>query len=201
MIRKLWNWLEARNQAYSFLACLCGCIYLYTLISPAFEPWRTTITNLFILGFTIFLAKEAMKSVKRMMFWLMVMPFVTSLSLLAYLESTWQDITSNFSIAIIVIFVATVVWVGTALCFNAEMTRRAMSILNDGVRYALGLALVANWYQYSEESLIAELARHVAIAPGAIIEAGVKILTLPYVLAGIAGMLILNLRQWKFIPW
>ena len=200
-IRRVWNWLDARDQAYSFLVCLCCCVYLYIMVSPVFEPRRMELMSLIGLIFIFIAAKVAMQSIRRMMIWLLVMPFVFSLPLIAYLSSSLNDLANNFGIALIVVVVATVVWVGTALCFDEEKTKRAMSILNDIMRYALALSLVANWYQYSESSMLMEVAKYFSMTPGAVIEASIKIITLPYVLAGIAGMLILNLRQWKIIPW
>lgn len=197
VIKRLWYWLDARNQAYTFLECLFCVIYLYTMPSPVFAAWRTEIMILTGLGFAFIGARLAMQSVKKTIVWLLVTPFVFSLPLIAYFADSWNDVSANFNIALIVIATATAVWAGTAWCFNEEKTKMAMSMLNDIFRYILAFSLVANWYQYP--GMFMEFAKHFGMTPGTVIEASIKIVTLPYVLAGIAGMFILNLRQWKII--
>lgn len=197
VIKKLWRWLEARNQAYSFLMCLCCVIYLYTMVSPVFKNWRNECMILAVMGFAIIGARVAIQSVKKMMIWLLITPLVFSLLMIAFLGNSLDDLSANFNIALIVIATATVIWAGTACFFDAEKTKMAMSILNDIFRYILALSLVANWYQYS--GVLIEFTKPFGMSPGTVIEASIKIITLPYVLAGIAGVFILNLKQWKII--
>lgn len=197
VIKRLWRWLETGDQAYSFLMCLCCVIYLYTMASPVFKNWRNECMILAVMGFAIIGARVAMQSVKKTMIWLLVTPFVFSLLLVAFLANSLNDLSANFNIALVVIATATVIWAGTACFFDADKTKMAMSILNDIFRYILALSLVANWYQYP--GVLIAFTKPLGMAPGTVIEASIKIITLPYVLAGIAGVFVLNLKQWKII--
>lgn len=197
MIKKLCSWLYSIDQSYEFVVYLLCAILLYATTSPMLSAWKTEIITLLLLVSTFIGAKLAIKSIKNMMVWLLITPLVFTLIFIASFSILFSDLATDFIFAVIIIVITTVVWALTAWIFNEEKTKIAMSILNDIFRYILVFSLLANWYQYP--SIIVEAIKPFGMTPGSLIETSIKIVTLPYVLAGIAGTFILNLRQWKII--
>lgn len=186
----------AKAETYTLLLCGCAAGYLYACSLTQEDSWRSMLFLLTGITAITVVSKAAQDSIRRMIAWLLFMPLFIGLIVIAWLETSLQVLSNNFKMAVLFIGVATLVWGVAGYFFKKDPIKRAMSMLNAAIRYMVAFALVFNWYQYTAGTSISQIATGISMVPGSMLEMLVKIITLPYVLAGIAGPLAWEVRDW-----
>ena len=162
--------------------------------------WRLNMAN--FIGFLFFINQirkvNRVFTVYKICIFLMITPII-SIIILALLSFVWKAVVMDtiFIISFSFIFIGT--WIFAAVYFDKDKVKAAMTIINAFFASILVLTFLANFINYNSYSYIITTANQTGISSATLIESLIKYLTFPYVLAGIWGAVIIELRHLKII--
>lgn len=142
-------------------------------------------------------------TISRMIIWLLIAPGIISLVIIGYISVFWNEVLYNmpFSIGFILFFI--IVWTLAAYNFDKRKIRAAMTFINAVTLTTLGLTFifyfnVGNSFIPMSQADLTELTA-AGLSQASLLEILIKMITLPYFLAGIWGLAVLEIREAKFL--
>ena len=198
MIRQTITFLDRKGFVYIVSLCL---MFLGALL-----PLSPLVKTLLMYGgmgiIYLSVLQESIRwanSIFKIFIWLLFAPFIISCVVIGSIELSWIDTVPNvpFTVVFIILFVAS--WMLGGYVFETKKVKVAMMIINAIVLSLLGLSFISNFYEgtsllpLTPEDIKA--LKVLGMAPNVLIEILIKVLTLPYLLAGLWGLVVVELAD------
>ena len=131
--------------------------------------------------------------------WLILVPFIVAAILTSLILMLWKPASTGIPFGVVFISFFVLIWMFAAYIFDLAKVKAAITILNAIILSVLAVTFITSFdMTYSmlvfDMDMIKE-AQEAGVSSNGLLEYLIKLLILPYLLAGIWGAVIAELRQ------